>query len=975
MERHFGIWAFLVLFLVLDYGCFGCLDEERIALLVLKAAFCSPDCSSLPSWEDEESDCCGWERVECSNTTGRVLKLFLNNTRESSQEYLYINASLFSPFVELKILNLSTNMLATLGDDEGSERPFKLNNLELLDLSSNTLDISMLASLTELSSLKSLSLGTNILEGSIQELAALHNLEELDLSNNLLESFITTKGLKSLRKLRVLHLETNGFNISTLKSLGRLSLLKELYLGGNKLEELNNLRNLEVLDLSSTNISSSILQIVEVMTSLKALSLRSNGINGSQTALQGLCKLRNLQELDLSDNGFEGSVSPCLGNLTSLRALDLSKNRFSGNLDSSLFAGLMKLEFLSLSHNVFQTFPPISSFAKHSKLEVFRLSSCILKTGSIPSFLHHQHDLRVVDLSNSSLEEDFPTWLMKNNTRLEELNLKNNSLTGYFHLPYRPHIFTSAIDISNNLLQGQMPSNISVSLPNLMFLNVSRNSFEGSIPSFGGMRKLLFLDLSNNLFTGGIPEDLAMGCPSLEYLILSKNDLHGQMFPRVSNLPSLRHLELDVSHNSISGKLPGWIGNMSNLAALVMPNNSLEGPIPVEFCSLDALELLDLSNNNIRNNNLSGGIPDWISMFSGLSILLLKGNHFQGKIPYQLCQLSKITILDLSYNSLSGAIPPEIGNLSQVHALNLSHNILTGPIPAAFSGLKSIESLDLSYNNLTGTIPGELTELTNLAVFSVAYNNLSGKIPEMTAQEIDKEEFKKVMALMRAHNRQGSLHRDGLRFGFRTVGSVENGGLLEHFFGKDGKAKLQHEKFFQFMRDLHDELLILEFAHYDYKLRGSISAKDFALSMVASADLSHLNRLLDRVDGLNKQSSLSDIRITFEEFKSFAELRRRLRPFALALSSYGKVNGLLTKTDFQRAASNVCGISLSKCVVEIIFHVFDMNDDGKLSSEELVRVLQKRERDIAQPMESGIMGFFSCCCNHSNYGSISGLLS
>ena len=71
----------------------------------------------------------------------------------------------------------------------------------------------------------------------------------------------------------------------------------------------------------------------------------------------------------------------------------------------------------------------------------------------------------------------------------------------------------------------------------------------------------------------------------------------------------------------------------------------------------------------------------------------------------------------------------------------------------------------------------------------------------------------------------------------------------------------------------------------------------------------------------------------------------------------------------------VCGISLSKSVVEIIFHVFDMNDDGNLSSEELVRVLQKRERDIAQPMESGIMGFFSCCCNHSNYGSISGLLS
>lgn len=99
-------------------------------------------------------------------------------------------------------------------------------------------------------------------------------------------------------------------------------------------------------------------------------------------------------------------------------------------------------------------------------------------------------------------------------------------------------------------------------------------------------------------------------------------------------------------------------------------------------------------------------------------------------------------------------------------------------------------------------------------------------------------------------------------------------------------------------------MLRLEFDHYDYKQRGSISAKDFALSMVASADLSHLNRLLDRVDELNNKP-LSERRITFEEFKSFAELRRRLRPFALALFSYGEVNGLLTKTDFQRAASNV----------------------------------------------------------------------
>ena len=63
-----------------------------------------------------------------------------------------------------------------------------------------------------------------------------------------------------------------------------------------------------------------------------------------------------------------------------------------------------------------------------------------------------------------------------------------------------------------------------------------------------------------------------------------------------------------------------------------------------------------------------------------------------------------------------------------------------------------------------------------------------------------------MMALMRSHNRQGAQHKNGLRVGLKVGGSVENGGLLEHFFGKDGKACLKHEAFVQFLRDLHDEV-------------------------------------------------------------------------------------------------------------------------------------------------------------------------
>jgi len=99
--------------------------------------------------------------------------------------------------------------------------------------------------------------------------------------------------------------------------------------------------------------------------------------------------------------------------------------------------------------------------------------------------------------------------------------------------------------------------------------------------------------------------------------------------------------------------------------------------------------------------------------------------------------------------------------------------------------------------------------------------------------------------------------------------------------------------------------LRLEFSHYDYNKRGSISAKDFALSLVASADVNHISKLLDRVEELNRDQQLRDLRLTYREFQDFAELRKKLQSFSLAIFSYGKVNGVLTKTDFQRAASNV----------------------------------------------------------------------
>ncbi|KAK9289010.1 hypothetical protein L1049_017481 [Liquidambar formosana] len=62
-------------------ACNGGWEEETSALLQLKASINHPNGTSLTSWvegnDTSASDCCRWIGVMCSNTSGRVIKLYL----------------------------------------------------------------------------------------------------------------------------------------------------------------------------------------------------------------------------------------------------------------------------------------------------------------------------------------------------------------------------------------------------------------------------------------------------------------------------------------------------------------------------------------------------------------------------------------------------------------------------------------------------------------------------------------------------------------------------------------------------------------------------------------------------------------------------------------------------------------------------------------------------------------------------------
>ena len=122
----FWWWPVVLVFIQLDMnGCFGCWEQERIALLQYKASTASYTVKyHFTSWDSDnkESDCCEWEGVKCNLTTGRVIQLALDYAMYRSECCgWYFNASMFLPFEELQDLNLGSNAISGWVPNEGTK--------------------------------------------------------------------------------------------------------------------------------------------------------------------------------------------------------------------------------------------------------------------------------------------------------------------------------------------------------------------------------------------------------------------------------------------------------------------------------------------------------------------------------------------------------------------------------------------------------------------------------------------------------------------------------------------------------------------------------------------------------------------------------------------------------------------------------------------------------------------------------------
>ncbi|RHN58855.1 putative leucine-rich repeat-containing, plant-type [Medicago truncatula] len=117
---------FVILMLMQNQGCKGCLEKERIGLLEIKHYILSQqdkgdsyNNKELGSWiDDRDSNCCVWNRVKCS--FGHIVELSIYSLLYLFPDPNMLNVSLFRPFEELRLLDLSKNNIQGWIDNEGT---------------------------------------------------------------------------------------------------------------------------------------------------------------------------------------------------------------------------------------------------------------------------------------------------------------------------------------------------------------------------------------------------------------------------------------------------------------------------------------------------------------------------------------------------------------------------------------------------------------------------------------------------------------------------------------------------------------------------------------------------------------------------------------------------------------------------------------------------------------------------------------
>jgi len=222
--------------------------------------------------------------------------------------------------------------------------------------------------------------------------------------------------------------------------------------------------------------------------------------------------------------------------------------------------------------------------------------------------------------------------------------------------------------------------------------------------------------------------------------------------------------------------------------------------------------------------------------------------------------------------------------------------------------------------------------------------------------DVEYAEFDKVRDVIRCQTSIGMRHRDHAVTG-NTLKPM-NSALTSYFFGPHLDKKLTIEKFLDFQKQLQKEILWLEFNRYEPE-NGRITERDFAAILLLYAGLNETRRIkmMKRVKKAFKEDPQG---ITFQEYIDFYEVLKYINDIDTALMFYHVAGASIDKATLKHVANTVAHVELSDHVVNVVFVLFDEDDDNELSNKEFVAVMKRRMmRGLEKPKDTGITKLFT----------------
>ncbi|KAI0116757.1 hypothetical protein F4814DRAFT_439347 [Daldinia grandis] len=531
-------------------------------------------------------------------------------------------------FGGLESLDLHGNTLIAL--------PMGLRRLQLLtslNLASNKLTNNCLEIISQLTSVRDLKLGNNLLYGRMEGdyLANLQNLEILDLHGNNISSL--PDGVDKMMRLRMLNLNENAFEALPFESLSKLP-LTELLVRKNKLSGtligpgVEGFPQLQILDVAANQIKMiahddqpldlpslhqftvsvnriSSLPDMSSWTSLLTLNADENSITAFP---KGLTSLENVRHVDFTSNDIRVIPSEVarMENLIMLRITGnpLKDKKFTSltteELKDTLAARLEPLRqaemggieqfgngFSLVPPHINDTNPNVSANGNNEEEGRSDPDDFATPPTSAP-----QSPARSRSHTLSS-----QTWPIKSGGILDRSNTQSSSL--------HP-VVCSKIAVVHTIRDVRLQHNTFTQFPN------SLSFFTDTITS---------LSLANNQLTGESWLTEPIDLTALRELSLASNFITS-LTPLTTNLCAPNLQKADVSFNRIV-KLSVLREFFPSLTILHISNNRLEDLDPE---AVKGMKVVDASNNEIAHLNPRIGL---LGGAGGLERLDVTGNRFR----------------------------------------------------------------------------------------------------------------------------------------------------------------------------------------------------------------------------------------------------------------------------------------------------------------------------------------------------------